>query len=515
MRKNIKAKLILLIVCLSSMVLVSMSDKTSVQAQGTTILNGDFESGDFTGWTGGGLNGGVAGIAQEGTCLSANNTLGLTFGGDYAAGLRSSGPAPISSVGILSSDPFIAGTSIAFSALSENDDQTPAPNPVTLEVRVLDAADTLLLTQVVDHNIITLALSEPNCASGEPRNKEFSTHVIDTSAFEGQTIKVQFRQHTNVPGKGFLTFIDDVSTNGSNEPQEIAYFALGDSIASGHGLMDTGGACHKSANSYPYKVKTALEEQSFIVDFHHMACSGAVAKRLPKAKPPEKSLHNQVSAAMLEISELPVDMPVLVSITIGANDFDWASPDILTRMVSPQKSFDKWVTKVTSGVETSIAQQLAILLTRPNVVVILTELYNPFNTGSYVFALQNPKKLKNCPALDCYVRTELAISQFNAAITNQWLISPNQDRIRIAQINGVFRGHEAPQGACGLNSPTIGETWIQYLGDPNSNSTPSLPRWLVKQIGNYSTGDCFHPNELGAEAIAIEVTVDALALLGR
>ena len=174
-------------------------------------VNGTFETGDLTGWTSSGINGGDAGVAREGTCFSSNNTLGLTFNGDFAANVRSSGPAPTNSIGILTSDLFVAGSGISFRALSENDDFSPVADPVTLEVRVLDGVGNVLLSQIVTTNIVTL---DPNtCSGGELRDGIFSTHIVDTSAFDGQDIRVEFRQHTNVAGSGFFTLIDDVAVN--------------------------------------------------------------------------------------------------------------------------------------------------------------------------------------------------------------------------------------------------------------------------------------------------------------
>jgi len=174
----------------------------------TSIFNGNFETGNFNGWTTSGINGGFANVNREATCFSANNTLGLTLNGDFAANVRSSGPAPVDSIGILTSDPFVADSAIKFQALSENDDGKTVADPVTLEVRLLDGAGNVLLSQVVVTNIVTLSMGP--CPAGEPRDGTFSNHTIDTSPFAGQVVHLQFRQHTDVPGRGFFTLIDDV-----------------------------------------------------------------------------------------------------------------------------------------------------------------------------------------------------------------------------------------------------------------------------------------------------------------
>jgi hypothetical protein len=84
-------------------------------------------------------------------------------------------------------------------------------DPVTLEVRVLDGAGSVLLSQIVTTNIVTL--DDDFCPGGEPRDGIFSAHIVDTTAHAGTAVRVEFRQHTNVPGAGFFTLIDDVDVN--------------------------------------------------------------------------------------------------------------------------------------------------------------------------------------------------------------------------------------------------------------------------------------------------------------
>ena len=60
--------------------------------------------------------------------------------------------------------------------------------------------------------------------------------------------------------------------------KQIDYFALGDSVASGHGLDGASGECLRSSKAYPYTVRDALETRYHKVNFppqHHLACSGA------------------------------------------------------------------------------------------------------------------------------------------------------------------------------------------------------------------------------------------------
>lgn len=202
---------VVLIMSFSILSLVSCNDGNG-QPVSDYIVNGNFETGDLTGWTASGINDGCAFVVEEGTCFSANNTLGIAMKGIFSANVRTCGSSPLNSIGILTSDPFIAGNTIRFIALSENDDDIPAPNPVTLDVLVLDDADAVLFFDIVDTNVVTLSRSnfDGTCIIGDIRDGAFSTHIIDTSDFAGEVIRIQFRQSTNVAGSGFFTLIDEV-----------------------------------------------------------------------------------------------------------------------------------------------------------------------------------------------------------------------------------------------------------------------------------------------------------------
>ncbi len=175
------------------------------------IVNGDFETGDFTGLTAGGINEGFAEVEEAGTCFSPDNTHGISMKGIPSTNVRTGGSSPLNSIGILTSDLFIAGNAIRFVALSENDDSIPADNPVTLEVLVLDDMDSILHSEIVDTNIVTLSPSNfPASRIGEIRDGSLSTHIIDTSSLVGELIRIEFRQRTNVAGSGFSTLIDNI-----------------------------------------------------------------------------------------------------------------------------------------------------------------------------------------------------------------------------------------------------------------------------------------------------------------
>jgi hypothetical protein len=152
------------------------------------LANPDFECGDLTGWTGSGEGSdpGLAFVIAEGTCWSYDNTRGIRLSGNFAALVRSSVAAPVDSVGVLTSSQFVAGAALAFQALSErNADANGNPNPVSFEVRILDASGTSVLTsQSIQTNIVDLPI-DPGCAGSNTPDGTFSNHQVDTSQFAG------------------------------------------------------------------------------------------------------------------------------------------------------------------------------------------------------------------------------------------------------------------------------------------------------------------------------------------
>ncbi|RMD98420.1 MAG: hypothetical protein D6812_13490 [Deltaproteobacteria bacterium] len=170
------------------------------------IPNGDFESGVLDPWTADGINGGFVQIVEEGTQWSANPTQNITFENPvYAANVRSSGPAPTNSVGILTSPAFtVAFPAVTFIALSETTQNRP--NPVTLTYRILNATDGSVL--FTSEPVATAVVNLDNAVDAP---EGWSHHCIDLTRFAGLSVQIEFQQHTNVAGQGYFTLIDDVN----------------------------------------------------------------------------------------------------------------------------------------------------------------------------------------------------------------------------------------------------------------------------------------------------------------
>jgi hypothetical protein len=112
------------------------------------------------------------------------------------------------------------------------------------------------------------------------------------------------------------------SSAATDDQPTIEYFALGDSIASGHGLHDEDGIqgvyddpwrCRQSPRipgdsrmAYPYYAADALQAAGYSIDFpreHHLACTGARAGDPGSDSHPYKHLANQVDHVLDTINE--------------------------------------------------------------------------------------------------------------------------------------------------------------------------------------------------------------------
>ena len=284
----------------------------------------------------------------------------------------------------------------------------------------------------------------------------------------------------------------------------IHYFALGDSIASGHGLMDDGTPCHRSPRGYPYKVAQLLKTQYQEIRYTILACSGATAgkpspENLNCAGCRFKWLRNQVDEAL---AQMPDDRPVLVTINIGANDFGWTNiGNLLPHIRDRADEYLPWVNGIATGVAQELRAQVPRLLEHPNVYVVLTDLYNPFNRSSILLSIKGFQPCnKIIGQLDCYERTEYGVQSLNNALILEVFVPLGRpSRLRVSNVNPKFYGHASSQPQCGGSAPDVTETWIQYPGQSGVNG--EVPDFLRRFTGE-KYGDCFHPNEKGAQAYA-------------
>ncbi len=179
----------------------------NVPARAAGLLpNGDFEAGSLIGWVASERRDGVVDVVTAGECFSPEDTTRITLFGNHAAVLRSGASGRRSSVGILTSDPFVAGDGLVFATLTGTRDGYRVVNPVQFEARILTAEGDTLTTEQFNTSVVRLREGCP----GEPRDGRFYVHYFDTRKFLGQEIRIQFRQNTNTGGIQPFTLIDQV-----------------------------------------------------------------------------------------------------------------------------------------------------------------------------------------------------------------------------------------------------------------------------------------------------------------
>ena len=306
---------------------------------------------------------------------------------------------------------------------------------------------------------------------------------------------------------------------------ELDYFALGDSNAAGHGLMPTTperdgsvcqwdgrdcceadgfNCCRRSSSSYPFKVAAELRKLYRGVNVHHIACSGATTRHL----------NGQVLRVFAKLRTLPPDRPVLVSLTIGANDFPWTDPDRAAQLllINSDAAFRAEIARILEGTRENLLRELRALLTAPQVKVVLTELHNPFNARSIFFPAFQPRMGGRAD----YV-VDALIGTYNEVIREIEAAPRLRGRLMLATgIREDFKAHRSPFPTCGHVSPSIAQTWIQHRDDTQSNSFPSkLKRNDYVAPGASPTrwrGDCMHPNQKGAQGYANRVLAAARRL---
>jgi lysophospholipase L1-like esterase len=293
-----------------------------------------------------------------------------------------------------------------------------------------------------------------------------------------------------------------------NKMPVIDYFALGDSIASGYGLQPDGPECFQSPNSYPNQVIQMLKDRYEQVNATILACAGATVHKPDQValdQDPKKWFQNQVDQA----DELISDRLTLITITIGANDFGWADIgkflDHLYNDNNPE--FENWVNGIVdddqAGLRMELTRQVGRLLAHINVAVVITEVYNPANPKSILFLKPSPKNPCGMSAEACHILTEYMVTKLNSGFMDVYYNLGKPDRLLIAPLKSTFDAH-ASAPPCGLVS--IQETWIQIPGDSNSDA--------ARPVLGTAGGDCIHPNEKGAQAIAGSVNREAM-ILGR
>jgi lysophospholipase L1-like esterase len=288
--------------------------------------------------------------------------------------------------------------------------------------------------------------------------------------------------------------------------EPVTYLALGDSVASGHGLGTKaqpgsgeqtylpGVGCQRSTgqtaetSSYTDVVAEALEGRFARVMYEKLACSGHDTTQLLELQLPRA---DQVLAGRGQ---------AVVTITIGANNYSFWDPRSYLHVFDlSQGGFDQWRQAIEGGVRRDVAAALEHLgRDHGDRRLLVTEYFNPFNSGATVFDVTAACR----EGLSCGSRMVATIDGLNAALRGAVADyagrrQPGWGGAGLAGgVAAAFRDHAAPRPACGSATPDLAGSWIQ---------SPRVPALLTSLIGQQRVGagnDCFHPNATGHRELA-------------
>jgi lysophospholipase L1-like esterase len=298
---------------------------------------------------------------------------------------------------------------------------------------------------------------------------------------------------------------------------QVKYVALGDSVASGHGLgttlTDPSGrpSCQRSAGDSPAHDAYTDDVRDWLATPRHsplgflphpesyrkLACSGATVERVAS---------DQVPGADAWLGTAPS----IVTITAGANDFDFANPARYVQAFDPF-TYDQFVA-FRSAAAATVADRLTAALhslgdNRSRRFIAVTTYYNPFNARSVIYDQLLVWVLCSLPIGDrppCSQVIQDTLDVLNAAIANavrRYEASATAGDARAALVGDVDAAfnpgdrrqtHAAPKPFCGDAPPSFDDSYIQ------AERTGRLDLTNPPQTGN----DCFHPNLAGHLAIA-------------
>ncbi|MFI6499533.1 GDSL-type esterase/lipase family protein [Nonomuraea typhae] len=269
------------------------------------------------------------------------------------------------------------------------------------------------------------------------------------------------------------------------------YAALGDSVASGHGVNTSAtDACRRSAAAYPDLVYATLANS----DFHDLACSGATTTQM---------LDTQVEHA----GRMLGDDRGLVTITVGANDFEFANGLTYVRAFIPRLygSFVRFRDRAAERVRTNLATALERLgAGKPQRTIMVTTYFDPFNAKSVLYetadqlnAQCDQTRRERPPCHQVMAETVQALNEaILGAVTDYAGTVADANVIAVDEVAAAFDEHRAPKPYCGTaDHPPFEESWIQARQDGRLNIF-NPPR---------NGDDCFHPNARGQEELAVMV----------
>ncbi len=276
-----------------------------------------------------------------------------------------------------------------------------------------------------------------------------------------------------------------------------AVLAIGDSIASGHGLELTdylgGDDCFRSNKGYPKLVVDRLVAQGRLpadTELGLVACSGFDSEDLTTklveggiagTEPDDGTRRTQVDWVVRA-------NPALVFLSVGINDLGFEDP---ARFIAGDKLNSDLVEPRLGQLTSRLSAIVTELLGATDALVVVTGYYNP--------TAERPQGVPGCETTCFFAVSEEAVRRLNGAIV---AALPASDRIAYVDLAQTFAGHGAPNGI----GPDDARAGSGLIGDLLGGYFEDIQPYCAKGDGGpdpwVNAIDCVHPTEEGARAIA-------------
>lgn len=278
-----------------------------------------------------------------------------------------------------------------------------------------------------------------------------------------------------------------------NPDQPMTIVAMGDSVASGHGLdlLDYLGRdpCWRDEDgAYP-----ALVGRDLDYEVHLVACSSAevgdLDEELVTGGPELDGVNRRTQLGWAQQVN-----PELVTLTIGANDLRFDHPD---ELLVDGRLDEAEVQERLDGIAAALARLLEELVDTTTSTVVVTTYHNP--------TADNPQGVDGCE-LECFAAAAADVAdRLNGVISRAAAAHP--ERVVLADVAGDFDRHGAPNGR-GPDGLRAGKGFLgRILPIPTTGVSAYCARGDHTNDTWINALDCVHPNGEGARAYA-DVVLD-------
>ncbi len=288
--------------------------------------------------------------------------------------------------------------------------------------------------------------------------------------------------------------LDETEIVVRHEHRPTVYLAMGDSIASGHGLdrwdyLGRDRCWRAEGAAYARHVDDGLAARGYDVTRHNVSCSGAFISDLSTdvLRGGPTGLFPDDIATQLDWAIRT--NPGLIALTVGANDLGFIDPSAFFADGGLDRDA---LAALIADLEAELGAVVDQLAAQTDAFIVVTNYHDP--------SAENPQGVDGCRE-SCFAEaTAEAVTSIAAAIDR--IAERHPGRVAVADVATAFDGHGAGNGR-GPDVSRLGQ-------GPLSRFLPKPVRGVSSYCakGDHSNDtwinaiDCVHPNGEGQEAYA-------------